>query len=215
MLNKIIKELIGGSFGDNPVDELDKILYEKKIYTQDAVDYLGLNSNDVVLDLGAGLGWSGHTIAPLVHKYIYTDINQRFLDGARAELFSYDNADFYKLEPGNLDPVKHLNINKIICLSVFTQFNLYEAIIHLQEIYAFMKAGDVFYFDYKNYKFLEVSVDRHFKRHLEMYRVASDDSKLIKWHDSDFLEKTVNQMGFNVITHERSLKLSFLVLEKK
>jgi ubiquinone/menaquinone biosynthesis C-methylase UbiE len=96
-----------------------------EIFLQSTEPIMHYNYEDVVLDIGCGLGYFPALMKGKVREIHCLDISDKYLDICRKRFDQYENVHFYKLAAENytdLSVVKTKRFSKIICLSVIQYY---------------------------------------------------------------------------------------------
>lgn len=161
-LNDLVRMYVGPVHND-----LDQLKIAKAEESNYIADYLNLNKDSNVLDLGSGLGYIAHNIAPKVGHLYCADISKTFLRETLHQIKDYNNVSCDLIKYGDLSKFK--NLDAVYCMAVFIHFNLYDISIYLEEVYKTLKAGGSFLFDYYDIDHFQHNNER-FIKHKERYK---------------------------------------------
>ncbi len=113
---------------------------------------LAIGQNDVVLELGCGVGRIGREIAPLCGKWFGADISKGLIGIAKQRMDHLKNAGFSVLEKTSLHPFQDHFFDKVYSHAVFIHLDKEDIFLYLREIERVLKPGGLLYFDTWNVK---------------------------------------------------------------
>lgn len=93
----------------------------------------GLNADDVVLEIGAGVGRMGPAIAPKVKQWIATDVSANMLRHARERCATLDNVDFVEISGWDLAPIPDESVDVVYCTVVFMHLDEWDRYAYVRE----------------------------------------------------------------------------------
>jgi SAM-dependent methyltransferase len=107
----------------------------------------GLNSDDVVLEIGAGVGRVGPAIAPRVKRWIATDVSANMLQFARDRCSGLENVDFIEISGWDLAPIPDESVDLVYCTVVFPHLDEWERFNYVREAMRILRPGGRIYVD--------------------------------------------------------------------
>ena len=100
------------------------IAYQKKLI----LEHLTIKKEDILLDLGCGMGYQLSTLANLIHKGFGIDWSKTMIEKAQ-KCHSNNNITFSNSTCENIDKFHNHNITKIICIGAFEHFLDHKSIL--------------------------------------------------------------------------------------
>lgn len=199
-LNELLVSCVGYNFGPRPVERIDDIRKDREEYGAIIASMIGLQRNDVVLDLGSGCGFATRAFAPLVRKVVCADVNRSFLQYCSTELKEFDNIDYHNILFGDLSPLQGYGITKTISTAVFIHFNFYDICIYLSELRRISSDGMTIFFDFLNPEGIENSDTGLFRDHMGIYLDnPASIAKLVQYNSSNAIEQAARLFGFECL----------------
>lgn len=196
---RMLRTLVGYAYGPYPEERMSEILRNKKAEAELIARRIGLNDQDVLVDLGCGAGWISAALAPLVKKVIAVDVNKLCLQEAQRELAEFPHASVVCTSYGDLAPLYSARPTKIMALGLFTQFNLFDLSIYLKEARKCMTETSTFYFNFCNSRQLDIRHTPKFLRHEELYLENRFNQHLATWYSHEDISRFARQLGFRVV----------------
>lgn len=108
-------------------------------------EYIGIHSNDIVLEIGCGIGRVGKFLAKKCSKWIGTDISANMIKYAQQYLKDISNVEFIEL-PG-LDKIPESSIDVVYCTVVFMHLLEWDRFEYVKEAFRILKSGGRCFFD--------------------------------------------------------------------
>ncbi|MCC6165309.1 MAG: class I SAM-dependent methyltransferase [Acidobacteria bacterium] len=109
--------------------------------------HVGLRQNDVVLEIGCGVGRVGAEIAPSVREWIGTDIAPNMLAHAARRLAHLGNVRFVELHDVGLSEIPDNSIDVVYCTVVFMHLYEWDRYKYVAEAFRVLKPGGRLYCD--------------------------------------------------------------------
>lgn len=128
------------------VDE-DRYLATAQATRRNLESTVGIYSNDVVLEIGCGVGRVGMVIAPLCKHWIGCDVSSNMLKHARRRLSSYNNASFIEVSGFDLKPVADHSVDIVYCTVVFMHLDEWDRFNYVRESYRVLRPGGRIFVD--------------------------------------------------------------------
>ena len=130
---------------------------EESTFRQTAIDTLrqlqicvGINADDVVLEIGAGVGRVGAVIAPLCKEWIGTDVSENMVTHIRERLSAHSNVRAIATSGFDLTPIPSNSIDLVYCTVVFMHLDEWDRYNYVLEALRVLKPGGRFYVDNVN-----------------------------------------------------------------
>ncbi len=102
---------------------------------------LDITQDDVIMELGCGIGRIGRELAANCKHWIGVDISQKMIDGAQQRLQSLDNVSFHVLPSNNLSVLEDASIDKAYSIAVFCHLDKEDLFNYLRELRRVVKPG--------------------------------------------------------------------------
>ena len=197
--------LVGFRFGTEPETRLTEIREERKEYAGKFLRMAGVGPNDRVLELGSGCGFGTRAIARLAEKVVACDISEAYLSYARQELDDVDNIEFHHVESRDLAIIPDCSIDKIISISVFIHFNIYDIYLYFNEFKRILKNKGRVVFDFADTHrlagaFRSQNLTDQFLEHVVFYQeVPSNLPGLVQWNSAKGIRRAAKLAGFRQV----------------
>lgn len=121
-----------------------------KATTQFLLDNVGIQSSDVVLEIGCGVGRVGKHISRHCGRWIGTDVSPNMLEFAAANLQGLANVEFVELSGYDLKPIGNESIDVIYCTVVFPHLSQWDRYSYVEEAFRCLRPGGKLYVDNVN-----------------------------------------------------------------
>jgi ubiquinone/menaquinone biosynthesis C-methylase UbiE len=108
---------------------------------------VGIGSEEVVLEIGCGVGRVGAVVAPRCRRWIGTDISGHMIAHARRRLAGLTNTQFVELDGVGLGGVSDASVDVVYCTVVFMHLLEWDRYRYVQEAYRVLRPGGRCYFD--------------------------------------------------------------------
>lgn len=102
---------------------------------------VGVNSNDVILEIGAGVGRVGAELAPLCREWIGADVSENMLAHISARLKKHKNVRTVALSGFDLSPISSGSVDLAYCTVVFMHLDEWDRYGYIKEVYRVLKPG--------------------------------------------------------------------------
>lgn len=160
----------------------------------------GLKPEDVVLEIGAGVGRVGPAIAPLVRRWIAADVSSNMLEQARERCAGLDNVEFVEISGWDLAPVDDSSVDVVYCTIVFPHLDEWDRYSYVVEAMRVLRPGGRIYVD--NVNLLSEPGWKFFTDMLEGYHPLDRPPNVSKTSTPEELGEYLRRAGFvNVVTH--------------
>lgn len=110
-------------------------------------EFVEIRPDDVILEIGCGIGRVGKVLSPLCTRWIGADISSGMLTCARDYLKDLPNIDLVELHRVGLDPIPDNSIDLVYCTVVFMHLLEWDRYRYVQEALRVLKPGGRCYFD--------------------------------------------------------------------
>ena len=154
-LHNLLVSLVGYDFGARPEQRIDEIRASRVRYTRRFIRLAGITRQDSVLELGSGCGFGTRAIAERARVVYGCDISPAYLDYARRECGDVPNIEWVnisRLDFSNFHARFGTTpcVDKVLAISVFIHFNLYDIYCHFQLLSNIVKMNGKVCFDFAN-----------------------------------------------------------------
>lgn len=102
---------------------------------------LDIGKNDLVLELGCGVGRIGRELAPRCRHWTGVDISENMIEHARDRLITCDNVSFHRLDRNSLDMLEDESIDKAYSIAVFCHMDKEDLYLYMQELNRVVRPG--------------------------------------------------------------------------
>lgn len=207
---KMLELLIGESFAMDSEQFLDLKIKKREIGIQ-ITEWLQLNKNHRVLEIGSGLGLMSSAVAERVQQLHCCDISDSFIKAAELECRGHFNIDFHRIESGKLDFLAEASMDAAYSHNVFIHLTLFDIAMYLRELSRVVKKGGRVWFDVQFAESFDQGVPEHFEQMVGEY---STDKNLyfglIQYNSRVAILALAKKYGFLLApdqVHESSLLL--------
>ena len=98
-------------------------------------DSVGIRPDDVVLEIGCGIGRVGKVVAPLCRKWIGCDVASNMLALAAKRLMDLSNVELVEISGYNLSGVADASVDVVYCTVVFMHLESWDPIqLHFRSV---------------------------------------------------------------------------------
>jgi ubiquinone/menaquinone biosynthesis C-methylase UbiE len=111
---------------------------------------VGIDANDVVLEIGCGVGRVGKQVAPLCRRWIGCDVSPSMLAFAAERLRGLPNVELKETSGYNLHGIADGSIDLVYCTVVFMHLETWDRYSYLLEAFRVLRTGGRVYVDNAN-----------------------------------------------------------------
>ena len=108
---------------------------------------VGVNDDDVILEIGCGVGRVGKVLAPVCQRWIGTDVSENMLGHAADRLAEFDNVELVATSGWDLKPIESGSIDVVYCTVVFMHLDEWERYNYVLEARRILRPGGRLYID--------------------------------------------------------------------
>ncbi|MEX2256552.1 MAG: class I SAM-dependent methyltransferase [Acidimicrobiia bacterium] len=155
---------------------------------------VGIHPDDVILEIGAGVGRVGPSLAPRCRRWIATDVSGHMLAHARRRLAQHDNVDFVEISGWDLAPIESESVDVVYCTVVFMHLDEWERFRYVVEAMRVLRPGGRVYID--NFNLLSEPGWAFFMETLERYHPLERPPNISKSSTPEELRRYLEQAGF-------------------
>ena len=117
---------------------------------QTLIRCVGIGENDVVLEIGAGVGRVGAVLAPLCREWIGTDVSDNMARYIQQRLAQFSNVRAIATNGYDLSPVEFASIDVVYCTVVLLHLSQWERYGYIKEAFRVLKSGGRLFVDSVN-----------------------------------------------------------------
>lgn len=107
----------------------------------------GLRPDDVILEIGCGIGRVGTILAPRCKHWIGADISGKMVAHAQERLAAFDNVTVVELSTVGLAEIPDASVDLVYCTVVFMHLYEWDRWQYVKEAFRVLKPGGRCYFD--------------------------------------------------------------------
>jgi SAM-dependent methyltransferase len=108
---------------------------------------VGIRKDDVVLEIGCGIGRVGKVVAPLCQKWIGCDVASNMLSLAATRLKDSPNADFREISGYGLNGIANESVDVVYCTVVFMHLEPWDRYNYILEAFRVLRPNGRIYVD--------------------------------------------------------------------
>jgi ubiquinone/menaquinone biosynthesis C-methylase UbiE len=102
---------------------------------------VGIGPDDVILEIGCGIGRVGQALAPRCKEWIGCDVSPNMLAFAQQRLAGCDNVRFVELSGFDLRPIASRSVDMVYCTVVFMHLDEWDRYNYVREAYRVLRPG--------------------------------------------------------------------------
>ncbi len=111
---------------------------------------VGVNADDVILEIGAGVGRVGAVLAPICKEWIGVDVSENMVQHMQRRLRGYRNVRAIATSGFDLAPIASSSVDMAYCTVVFMHLDEWERYSYVAEAFRVLKPGGRFVVDNVN-----------------------------------------------------------------
>ena len=108
---------------------------------------VGIRKNDLVLEIGCGIGRVGRFVAPLCHKWIGCDVTSNMLKLAAERLTDLANVELRETSGYDLSGVPNASVHVVYCTVVFMHLEAWDRYNYILEAFRVLRPNGRIYVD--------------------------------------------------------------------
>ena len=108
---------------------------------------VGIRKDDVVLEIGCGIGRVGKLVAPLCRKWIGCDVTSNMLLLAAERLRDLPNVELKEISGYDLRGVADASVDVVYCTVVFMHLETWDRYNYISEAFRALRSGGRIYVD--------------------------------------------------------------------
>jgi ubiquinone/menaquinone biosynthesis C-methylase UbiE len=162
---------------------------------------VGVKADDVVLEIGCGVGRMARILSPLCRRWIGGDVSENMLQHARQRVGDLDNVEFTVLNGWDLAPIDDASVDMVYCTVVFMHLDEWDRFNYICEAMRVLRPGGRLYVD--NYNLCSLHGWDFFMKNMLENHPLDRPSNISKSSTSQELGFFFRKAGFeNVSLHE-------------
>jgi SAM-dependent methyltransferase len=108
---------------------------------------VGVKPDDIILEIGCGIGRVGLALAPRCKQWIGCDVSPNMLEFARERLAAFSNVQFVELSGFDLRPIQSGSVDLVYCTVVFMHLDEWDRYNYILEAYRVLRPGGRIFVD--------------------------------------------------------------------
>ena len=109
--------------------------------------FIGIKPDDIILEIGCGVGRVGKLLSRRCSKWIGVDISERMLHFASQRLKGLDNIELVELSTAGLKEIPDSSVNVVYCTVVFMHLYEWDRYKYVEESFRVLRPGGRCFFD--------------------------------------------------------------------
>ena len=110
-------------------------------------DSVGIGKDDVVLEIGCGIGRVGKFVTPLCRKWIGCDVASNMLSLTAQRLKDFSNVELVEISGYDLSGVADASVDVVYCTVVFMHLESWDRYNYIAEAFRALRSGGRIYVD--------------------------------------------------------------------
>jgi ubiquinone/menaquinone biosynthesis C-methylase UbiE len=102
---------------------------------------VGVKSDDVFLEIGAGVGRVGAVLAPLCQQWIGVDVSENMVSHIQARLSDFNNVSAFATNGFDLSPILSSSVDVVYCTVVFMHLDEWDRFGYIAEAFRVLRPG--------------------------------------------------------------------------
>jgi len=143
-LSQTLKDATTYVIGDVTEDYLLATAAETRQWLEETVR---ITPDDVVLEIGCGIGRVGQSLAPLCKRWIGCDVSPNMLEHARLRLAAYPNVELIDISGFDLQPIGAASVDVVYCTVVFMHLDEWDRYNYVTEAHRVLRPGGRIFVD--------------------------------------------------------------------
>jgi ubiquinone/menaquinone biosynthesis C-methylase UbiE len=160
---------------------------------------VGIGSDDIVLEIGAGVGRVGAVLAPLCREWIGTDVSENMVEHIRKRLANFANVRAVAINGFDLREIPSQSVDVVYCTVVFMHLEEWERYGYVVEGFRVLKPGGRMLVD--NVNLLSDEGWKFFEQHRAL-SPSHRSAQISKTSTPQELEAYFSRAGFSGIRQE-------------
>jgi SAM-dependent methyltransferase len=108
---------------------------------------VGITKDDVVLEIGCGIGRVGQALAPICKRWIGCDVSPNMIRHSRERLASVSNVELVEISGFDLAPIPDASVDVVYCTVVFMHLDEWDRFNYVLEAYRVLRPGGRLFVD--------------------------------------------------------------------
>ena len=118
--------------------------------TRFLLDNVGIGPDDVVLEIGCGVGRVAKHMARHCRRWIGSDVSPNMLRFAAENVGALENVEFVELSGYDLRPIASESIDVVYCTVVFPHLSQWDRYSYVEDAFRVLRSGGKLYVDNVN-----------------------------------------------------------------
>ncbi|PYS93005.1 MAG: class I SAM-dependent methyltransferase [Acidobacteria bacterium] len=108
---------------------------------------VGIKPDDVILEIGCGIGRVGRELAPRCQRWIGCDVSPNMLAYAQQRLAAFDNVELVEVSGFDLRPIPDASVDLVYCTVVFMHLDEWDRYNYVLEARRVLRPGGRIFVD--------------------------------------------------------------------
>jgi ubiquinone/menaquinone biosynthesis C-methylase UbiE len=168
--------------------------------------FVGVHPDDVILEIGAGVGRVGMFLAPICKEWIGVDVSENMLGHIRRRLAKFNNVRTVASSGYDLAPIPDQSVDLVYCTVVFMHLDEWERYNYIREGFRILRPGGRMLVD--NVDLTSDGGWAFFLKHCEV-PPAERPAQISKTSTPDELRTYLHRAGFQQLGQYSAVEMAF------
>lgn len=155
---------------------------------------VGIGPEDIVLEIGCGVGRVGRALAPVCRQWIGCDVSSNMLEHTRRRLQEFPNVTLVEISGCDLKPIPDQSVDVVYCTIVFMHLEEWDRYNYVLEAHRVLRPGGRVFVD--NFSICSDEGWKVFEIHRTTFTPEQREAHISKSSTPQELETYLRRAGF-------------------